>query len=135
MRLFCSISALLLLAFAGCATFTSHELASIRSRGVPPHIVAKLDREQPLTPAEITLLSQRGVPDSQIERYLESAGVDYLASRAEIIQMRRGGVSARVIDALLRECELFASDYAPGARSTWALDSVHYSSSVDPYWW
>ena len=102
---------ILTVGLAGCATFTSEEMAAIRARGVAPAVVAKLERDRPLTPPEIIALSRRGVPDALIARHLQSAGVDYLVTRADVTRMWQSGVSARVIDVLLAECDRFARLY------------------------
>lgn len=96
----------------GCATFSDQELAQIRSRGISREVLHKLDRDLPLTPGEIIHLEQRGVADSVILRHLDSAGLNYIPTRADVLRMRRGGVSARVIDEVIAEGDRFAADYS-----------------------
>jgi hypothetical protein len=120
------------LALTGCATFKPQELAAIRARGVEPAIMAKLARDEPLTPPEISALSRRGVPDAFIERHLQSAGVDYLLTRQDVRSMRQSGVSARVVDAVLAECDRFARRYQEPVYAThdyWWGDSVYFGPS------
>jgi hypothetical protein len=124
---------LVIIAVAGCATFDAGEMNAIRARGVPPAIVAKLERHRPLTPPEIIILSRRGVPNSYIERHLAVAGADYLVTRDDILRMRQSGVDAQVIDALLVECDRFARGYEEpryGADSYGWENSFYVTPSV-----
>ena len=123
---------------SSCAALTPRELAYVQSRGVPPSIVYKLKHNDPLTPRDIITLSQRGTPDSFIIRALEVAGVDYLVNKADVVRMRKSGVSARVIDVLLLECERFARSYAAPAVDVsygmWWTDADYYGPSYYYGW-
>lgn len=83
----------------------------MRDGGVPPAIVAKMEHGDALTPRELVMLTRRGVPDSYALRHLEESGADYLVTRSDALIMRRGGVSARVIDAVLAASDRFAGEY------------------------
>ena len=131
---------LLIIGFAGCATFNQREMAVLRSRGVSGPVLLKLERNYPLTPPEIIGLSQRGVPQSFLERHIEAAGADYLVTREDVVKMRRGGVSARVIDALIEECDEFAWEHSgrryDGVRTDlWWTHSVHFGPGYYHPWW
>jgi hypothetical protein len=127
------------LVLSGCATFSRKEIAFVQSRGVPPQIVSRLERVKPLTPADIILLTRRGVPDHYIARHIDAAGVNYLVTRNDAITMRRAGVSAAVIDRLLVESDDFARRYAeppPGSYDYWWVDSVEFGPGFyHPYYW
>ena len=124
------------LLFAGCATFTERELAYMQRSGVPAPLLAKLDRGVQLTPPEIITLSRYNVPDDFIIRHLQDNGVEYLVTRQDITRMRNAGVSARVIDVLIAECERFAWRYSapPVAVDAgfWWVDSPYFGP--DLYW-
>ncbi len=106
------VAAALALLFGGCAAFDRQELAYLSRRGVPPQTVRKMSHGDPLTPPEIIELTRRRVPEPFILRHLEDAGVNYVVTRNDVERMRAAGVSARVIDAMLAECDRFARGYA-----------------------
>ncbi|MEA3208418.1 MAG: hypothetical protein QOE70_1475 [Chthoniobacter sp.] len=106
---------LLAVLLSGCATFDQAELARVRARGVAPPVVLKLDRGDPLAPADVVELTRRGVPDSLVIRQLEDHGVDSLVSRSDVVALRKAGVRPAVMDALLRASDYFAERYTePG---------------------
>ena len=123
---------------SSCASLSPRELAYVESRGVPSSVIYKLRHNDPLTPRDIIALSQRGTPDSLIIRALEVAGVDYLVNKADIVRLRKSGVSARVIDVLLLECERFARSYAAPAVDVsygmWWTDADYYGPSYYYGW-
>ncbi len=118
---------------SSCASLTREEIALVQSRGVPAPVVSKLQHDDPLTPRDLIILSQRGTPDALIIRALEGAGVDYLVNQADVVRLRRAGVSARVIDVLLLECERFARLYSEPAVDVsygmWWTDADYYGPS------
>lgn len=119
---------------SGCATFDHREVTYLRTAGVPAPVLLKLERGEPLTPPEIITMAHRNVPDHFILRHLDDHGVTYLVTREDIIRMRREGVSARVIDAVIAECELFARRYAAPAvefdSSLWWVGSPYIGSDL-----
>lgn len=126
--------------FAGCATFNESELTYLRSRNLPAPLMVKLERGTPLTPPDLITLANRGVPDRYVLRHLEDNGVNYLVNRADITRMRKAGVSARVIDELIRQCEAFARRYTEPpvgvAADLWWSDSPYFPGDLYyPYWW
>lgn len=125
---------------AGCATFNEAELADLRSRNLPAPVLAKLERGTELTPPDIITLARRGVPDRYTLRHLEDHGVSYLVNRADITRMRNAGVSARVIDELIVQCERFARRYSEPpvdvAADLWWDGSPYFGPDLYyPYWW
>ena len=106
--MFSRILLALVLVFAGCSTFTPAELAQIRQRGVRPEILNKLEHRRALEPGDIVALKRAGVPDEQVVRHLEDAGVNYVATRSDAVRLRSARVSPRVIDAFLNASERFA---------------------------
>jgi hypothetical protein len=126
------------LLLSSCASLTPREIAYVEARGVPAPVVYKLERNDPLTPRDIIALSQSGTPDRLIIRALEGAGVDYLVTDADVLRLRRSGVSALVIDVLLLECDRFARSYAEPAVDVsfgmWWTDSGYYGPSSYYFW-
>jgi hypothetical protein len=125
---------LLSVALSGCATFEPTELSQIRSRGVAPQTVDKLDRGRALGPADVAELTRRGVPDRLIIRQIEDHGVDSLISRSDVASLRRTGVHSPVIEAMLRASDEFEGDHR-GPRVTYA--GAYYGPAYygDPYFY
>ena len=99
----------LALVLAGCSTFTDAELAQIRQRGLRPELLAKLERRRALEPEDLIELKRAGVADEQVVKHLNDVGVSYVATRGDVMRLRKARVSARVIDSLLRASERFAA--------------------------
>ena len=99
----------LALVLTGCSTFTDAELAQIRQHNLRPELLAKLERRRTLDPKDLIELKRAGVADAQVEKQLNDAGVNYVATREDAVRLRKAGVSARVIDSLLRASERFAA--------------------------
>lgn len=99
----------LALMLAGCATFTDAELAQIRQRGLRPELLYKMEHRRALQPEDLVELRRAGVSDRLVEKHLAEVGVTYIATREDAVMMRNRGVSARVIDAVLRASERFAA--------------------------
>lgn len=104
-RILFALAALLL---AGCSTFDKAELAQIRQRGVRPGLLYKMEHRRELTPEDVIELKRAGVRDPLIVKQLRDVGVNYVVSRGDVKRLRAAGVSAWVIDVLLRESERFA---------------------------
>ena len=98
----------LALALAGCATFTDAELAQIRQRGLRPELLSKLEHRGFLDTDDIIELKRAGMPDEQVVRHLENAGVNSVVTRSDAVRLRKARVSARVIDSLRNASERFA---------------------------
>ena len=99
----------LVLVLAGCSTFTDAELAQIRQRGLRPELLAKLEHRRALEPDDLIELKRAGVADAQVVKHLDDVGVNYVATRNDVVRLRKAGVRARVIDELLRASERFAT--------------------------
>ena len=99
----------LALVLTGCSTFTDAELAQIRQHHLRPELLAKLERRRTLEPEDLLELKRAGISDAQVEKQLNDVGVNYVATREDAVRLRKAGVSARVIDALLRASERFAA--------------------------
>ena len=99
----------LVLVLAGCSTFTDAELAQIRQRGLRPELLAKLEHRRALEPDDLIELKRAGVADEQVVKHLDDVGVNYVATRGDVVRLRKAGVRARVIDELLRASERFAA--------------------------
>lgn len=97
----------------GCATFSKSELQDLNRRGVSAPLVERLDQNRPLTPTNLVEFSKARVPDRLVVRHLEINGINYVVTRSDVLRLRRAGVSPFVIDAVLRESDRFAGDYAP----------------------
>lgn len=127
---------------SSCASLTPQELSLVQSRGVPAPVVAKLQRDAPLSPPDIITLSQRGTPDWLIIRSLERGGVNYLLNKKDVQRLRQAGVSSRVIEALLLECERFARQsmhpdvetHIETNYNMWWMDADYYGPSSYYEW-
>lgn len=62
-----------------------------------PRTLDRMDRGEPITISDIIKLSQGGVNDEIIIRYIHSAKTTYHLTQAQIRRLRQGGVSQRVI--------------------------------------
>lgn len=103
--LLCILATLLI---GGCAPFSSKDLARLRSRGVPPAAVDRLQNSTPLEPKDIVLLHKNRVPANALTKHLEWNGVDYLATPDDFRMLRREQVPAVVADRLAIQSEYFA---------------------------
>ena len=119
----------LALLVAGCSTFTESELAQIRQTGLRPELLYKMEHRRVLSPEDLIELKRAGVRDSQVVKQLNDAGVDYVASRPDVSKLRKAGVSAWVIDALLRASERFSVQQYGSP-----FDDYYYGYYGDPWW-
>jgi hypothetical protein len=99
------------LLFSGCATQTKEQLAAIRSAGVSPALVRKLERGGRLTPADIIELKRRHVNDAVALRQLDHTGVDYIVDKDIVRQLRKAGVSEDIITAAKTASERYADQF------------------------
>ena len=120
---------------AGCATFTDQELAGLRAQRVPPPTYEKFSRGEPLDPDEVLELRRREVADALVIRQLEDQGVTSVVSRSDVARLRKGGVSAPVIDAVLRASDEFAARHAPRDASIDMGGYDPYFDYYDPWPW
>jgi hypothetical protein len=120
-------------AFSGCASFDKSELAQVRQRGVSADVARKLDRGEPVTPADVIELTRRGVPDAWITRQIEDHDVDSVITRSDIVALRRAGVRSAVVEAMSKASDRFAGGrYYAGSWDSWYYDDP-YMGFYDPY--
>ncbi|KKL98850.1 hypothetical protein LCGC14_1820310 [marine sediment metagenome] len=66
-----------------------------------PRTVERMDRKEPLTINDIIKLSQGGVSDDTIIRYIQETRTTYNLSQAQINRLQEAGVSQRVINYMV----------------------------------
>ena len=66
-----------------------------------PRTVERMDRGDPLTVGDVIKLSQGGVSDDTIIRYIHETRTSYNLSQMQIDRMRDAGVSSRVINYMV----------------------------------
>ena len=66
-----------------------------------PRTVDRMDRSEPLTVNDIIKLSQGGVSDDSIIRYMQRTQTTYNLSQAQIRRLQDAGVSQRVINYMI----------------------------------
>lgn len=65
-----------------------------------PRTIDRIDRQEPLTLNDVIKLSQSGVSDDTIIRYLNETNNSYNLSQTQVRRLREGGVSQRVINVM-----------------------------------
>lgn len=66
-----------------------------------PRTVDRMDRQEPLTLSDVIKLSQSGVTDETIVRYLGETHSRYNLTQAQIRRLQDAGVSSRVITYMI----------------------------------
>ncbi|MFA6118290.1 MAG: glycine zipper domain-containing protein [Parachlamydiales bacterium] len=66
-----------------------------------PRTVERMDRSEPLTIGDIIKLTQGGVSDDTIIRYIHDTKTTYNLSQAQINRLQEAGVSQRVINYMI----------------------------------
>ena len=66
-----------------------------------PRTVERMDRTEPLTVNDVIKLSQGGVSDETIIRYMQQTGTTYNLSQAQIRRLQDAGVSQRVVNYMI----------------------------------
>jgi hypothetical protein len=66
-----------------------------------PRTVERMDRGEPLTVGDIIKLSQGGVSDDTIIKYIQERKTTYNLSQAQISRMQEAGVSQRIINYMI----------------------------------
>ncbi len=121
---------------AGCATQTKEQIAAVRTAGVSPALVRKLEHGGRLSPADIIELHRRQVNDAVALRQLDRTGVDYVVDKNIVRQLRNAGVSESVITAAKvasdRYADQFHRPYVSVGYSPWA-DPYYYPYAGYPY--
>jgi hypothetical protein len=102
----------------GCATLSEKDRRVLQQQNVPAPLYARMLRHQPLALGEIVELSRKNVPPNTIVRYIDTTLAEYQLKTEDVVQLRRAGVSAEVIDYLLT---------TPGLNA-------NRVPSYDPFW-
>ena len=127
------------LLFSGCATQTKEQLAAVRTAGVSPALVQKLERGKPLNPGDLIELKRHRVNDAVALRQLDRAGVDYVVDKGIVRQLRKAGVSDDVIAAAQTASDRYADQFRRPYVSAWYnpwWGSYPYGSyPYDPYFY
>lgn len=127
------------LLFSGCAVQTKEQLAAVRTAGVSPALVRKLEHGGRLTPEDIIELKRRRVNDAVALRQLDRTGVDYVVDKDIVRQLRKAGVSEEVIAAAKtageRYAEQFHRPYVSGYYTSWSSPYPYPGSPYDPYYY
>ena len=76
-------------------------IEEFRAYGLPRQLMSQIENTDPLSPEDIVILSQRGVPAGLIIAHLGKAPVPYRLSLGDISRLRAQGVDDRVIDYML----------------------------------
>ncbi len=66
-----------------------------------PRTVDRMDRGEPLTINDVIKLSQGGVSDNAILRYMQETASYYYLSQAQVRRLQEAGVSQRVINEMI----------------------------------
>lgn len=66
-----------------------------------PRTVERMDRAEPLTISDVIRLSQGGVTDETIVRYIQGTRTSYNLSQAQVQRLQNAGVSQRVINYMV----------------------------------
>lgn len=66
-----------------------------------PRTVDRMDRREPLTINDVIKLSQGGVSDDTIVRYLQDISSFYQLSQAQVRRLQEAGVSQRIINEMV----------------------------------
>ena len=96
----------------------------MQASGVSPAIYDKMVHGDQLSIYDIKSLSRAHVSDGVILRYLRNQGTVYELTTADVVGMRKSGVSESIIDYMLQTPRMYAPDYFPDYGPWWG----------DPYW-
>jgi len=66
-----------------------------------PRSVERMDRSEPLTISDIIRLSQGGVSDETIIKYIRDTNTTYNLSQSQVRRLQQGGVSQRIINFMV----------------------------------
>jgi hypothetical protein len=66
-----------------------------------PRTVERIDKSEPLTVSDIIKLSQGGINDETIIRYIRNTNTTYNLSESQVKRLQQGGVSQRVVNYLV----------------------------------
>jgi hypothetical protein len=101
------------LTLAGCVTLDKSELAELRRHGISESLYQHMAARDDLSIPDIVELSKRRVPDGLIIHYLEMTHAVYMLRTADVLGLKKDGVSHDVIDYLLQTPQMYAARYGP----------------------
>ena len=102
----------LLLAACGPTAQQQADYAAVQRSGVAEATYDKMVHGDPLSLIDIENLSRARVNDGVTLRYLRNTGTIYTLNSADVINLRRAGVSQSVIDYMLQTAREYY-DYPP----------------------
>jgi hypothetical protein len=110
----CALAAAL--ASSGCVSQEQRELrrsylAEFASYGLPRQLMSKIENSDPVSPADVVVLSRRGVPPGLIVSHIRRAPAEYRLGVSDIDALRAQSVSIRVIDAMLAASDVPVPEY------------------------
>jgi hypothetical protein len=111
-RLLALLVVSLSLAACGPTAQEQADYAAVERSGVPPATYDKMVHGDALSLVDIEDLSHSGVNDGIILRYLRNTGTVYTLNSADVVNLRRAGVSQSVIDYMLQSARNYY-DYPP----------------------
>jgi hypothetical protein len=113
MRLLILVVAACSLAGCGLSDQQKADYASVQRAGVSPAIYDKMMHDDPLSIGDIITLSQAGVSDGVIVRYIRDHGTVYVLNGADFDRLHKGGVSNSVVDFMAHTGYPGAYPYGP----------------------
>lgn len=126
MKLFRVAVLLLPLLFTACGLSDQEkaDYASVQASGVNSAVYDKMVHGDQLSIGDIEALSRARVSDGVILRYLRNQATVYDLTTADVVGLRKAGVSSSVIDYMLQTPRIFSPRYFPDYGPWWG----------DPYW-
>jgi hypothetical protein len=107
----------------GCATLNQSDRDLLRKHRVSAELYARMLHRESLSLADVLELSEKRVPVPFVVRYLRSTVAVYRLSSDDVVQLRRAGVNAQIIDYMLATPSLYAPMHDP------------FWYAPDPFWW
>jgi hypothetical protein len=114
MRLLILVAVACTLAGCGLSDQQKADYASVQRAGVSPAIYDKMMHDDALSIGDIISLSQAGVSDGVIVRYIRDHGTVYVLSGADFDRLHKGGVSNSVVDYMAHTGYPGPYPYGPG---------------------
>ncbi len=120
----CLLAVPLLLTACGLSAQQKADYASVQESGVSPAIYDKMVHGDPLSLSDIKSLSRAHVNDGVTLRYLRNQATIYQLTTADVVGLRKAGVSESIVDYMLQTPRIYQPDYYPD-YGPWL---------GDPYW-
>jgi hypothetical protein len=115
-----AVLAPLFLTACGLSPQEKADYASVQVSGVSSAIYDKMIHGDALSLYDIEALSRARVSDGVILRYLRNRGTVYLLSSADVVGLKKAGVSESIIDYMLSTPRIYPPEV--------------YPAPYDPYW-